>query len=121
MYEPSPAPIPGIATLAGSNLTERMRVSNKKHLLWGARGDTRTAIVWLLRDTRRPNAPLLSGARVEMVTDLEDGVYTAEFHDTRQGRSLHSEFIFVDKGIVFLEVPEFDNPVSDVTVLIQAM
>jgi hypothetical protein len=121
MFDTTPAPIPGITTLAGANLTERMRIINKEHLLWAAFGDVQTAIVWLLRDTRRADAPILTGASVEMVTDLEDGVYAAEFRDVSRGSSLHSEFIFVYKGVVCFQVPEFDSPVNDLTVLIQAM
>jgi Cellulase (glycosyl hydrolase family 5) len=81
--------------------------------------DERTAILWLLRDTRVPDAPQLGGLTVELNDALDDGLYQVEMWETYRGRRFSEVLITVKDRKLTFTLPMFDLPLRDIAILIR--
>lgn len=100
------------------NVTLKTRVSQPNVYKTGC-ADSDTAILWLLRDTRQPNAPLFDGVDVELSETLADGAYVAEVWDTHAGRILQTVTVNATNGTLSIPLRAIDPGLKSVAIKIQ--
>ncbi len=81
--------------------------------------DGATAIVWLLLDTRQPEAGSLAGTSLVLDGVLRDGRYTLEFWETYGGDILSSTTVAVENGLLRLTLPDKLSSAKDVALLLR--
>ncbi len=81
--------------------------------------DRQMAIIWLLKDTRRnPNASL-ENLSLTILNTFDEGLYRIEFWDTYEGKCLTSKIEAVSANQLNLTLPQFEQGIDDVALLIQ--
>jgi hypothetical protein len=103
---------------ASRNIIPNIQLNQPEIVKTGC-ADKRTAILWLLRDTREASAPQLGGLTVELNDTLDDGTYLVELWETYEGRRFSSLPVLVkDRNLAFT-LPMFDIPLRDIAILIR--
>jgi mannan endo-1,4-beta-mannosidase len=98
------------------NITREIDVA--RGILKAGCSDGETAILWLLRDTRRKDAPALSGAEIRIDGVLENGAYTVALWETYEGVPLTQIDAESVDGALALTLPNLDAELKDVAILI---
>jgi mannan endo-1,4-beta-mannosidase len=81
--------------------------------------DGRTAVVWLLRDTRQEDAPTLPGVTLTLDGVLQDGAYTVEFWETYVGTRLESVTAQAEGGMLAVTIPALDPALKDIAIIVR--
>jgi mannan endo-1,4-beta-mannosidase len=96
------------ANFPSQPITSNILIDDRNILRAGA-SDGRTAIVWLLLDTRGDRQPSFEGRTLMINRTFEDGDYNVQFWETYSGTPMQTVSVTVTGGQLRLELPAFDN------------
>lgn len=97
----------------------RSLFTNRREILDTGITDGQTALIWLLLDTRNDESVTFAGAVVSFSDLLEPGAYSVEFWETYDGRVLTTMPLTVSAGDVEIPVPDFDEALKDLALVIR--
>jgi mannan endo-1,4-beta-mannosidase len=81
--------------------------------------DGKTALLWLLRDTRLENPPSLSGVHVHIPYVLTDGEYQVELWETTHGILFDQLTAQVTYGKTAFALPELPSELDDIALILR--
>jgi hypothetical protein len=108
------------ARFESQNITDRIDVMTRGIVKVGC-ADTRTAIVWLARDTRLATAPALDHQQVALHAELGDGLYTIRIWNTREGHEIGCIEAEAAHGELRFNLPPLPEALNSVALLIHRL